>query len=214
VLVRHLAAKAFDNAVYRRHPEGACVMSALAFERLLDPLRVHGPGRCTECSFHVATQGHRNGCSTTAPLEPEPKTAKELAAELLSKGQKPMPWDSDVTAEYDKKLEAQRRRRAKWRNIAHPEGRGRGYHLAALRGEAGKVAESLDGTRNHKLNAYTFKLRKKYVDDGNLTNDEVAQAMYDAAIACGYVRTDGRGATISSIASGLGIGTSELQWLR
>jgi hypothetical protein len=32
---------------------------------------VDGPGRCTGCSFHVATQGHRDGCSssTIAPGE-------------------------------------------------------------------------------------------------------------------------------------------------
>ena len=31
-------------------------------------ISVTGRDRCTECSFHVPTQGHRSCCSTTAPL--------------------------------------------------------------------------------------------------------------------------------------------------
>lgn len=34
-------------------------------------ITVRGPGRCTECSFHVATQGHRVSCSGTAPVAAE-----------------------------------------------------------------------------------------------------------------------------------------------
>ena len=34
-------------------------------------ITVRGPGRCTGCSFHVATQGHREGCDGTAPVTPE-----------------------------------------------------------------------------------------------------------------------------------------------
>jgi hypothetical protein len=34
-------------------------------------ITVHGPGRCTGCSFHVATQGHREGCDGTAPVTPD-----------------------------------------------------------------------------------------------------------------------------------------------
>ena len=36
----------------------------------LTHVTVRGPGRCTERSFHVATQGHRERCSGTAPVEP------------------------------------------------------------------------------------------------------------------------------------------------
>jgi hypothetical protein len=53
----------------------------LAAEEFLDVLRtqaskrhkqitVRGPGRCGECSFYVKLQGHRDGCSRTAPVEP------------------------------------------------------------------------------------------------------------------------------------------------
>jgi hypothetical protein len=90
---------------------------------------------------------------------------------------------------------------------------GRGYQLAALRGEAEKVSEARKGTRNCDLNAYTYKLRKKYVDNGDLTKAEVAQAMFDAATKCGHVRDKGASTTIGTIASGLGIPKSELQWL-
>jgi hypothetical protein len=31
-------------------------------------ITVVGPGRCTACSFHVPTQGHRPGCDGTAPV--------------------------------------------------------------------------------------------------------------------------------------------------
>lgn len=34
-------------------------------------ITVRGPGRCTECSFHVATQGHRDSCSGTAAVLPD-----------------------------------------------------------------------------------------------------------------------------------------------
>ncbi len=34
-------------------------------------ITVRGPGRCTACSFHVATQGHREGCDGTAPVAPD-----------------------------------------------------------------------------------------------------------------------------------------------
>jgi hypothetical protein len=30
---------------------------------------VRGPGRCTECSFHVATQGHRESCDGAALVQ-------------------------------------------------------------------------------------------------------------------------------------------------
>jgi hypothetical protein len=33
-------------------------------------ITTRGPGRCTKCSFHVETQGHREGCSGTARVEP------------------------------------------------------------------------------------------------------------------------------------------------
>ena len=32
-------------------------------------ITVRGPGRCAECSFHVATHGHRESCSGTAPVQ-------------------------------------------------------------------------------------------------------------------------------------------------
>jgi hypothetical protein len=91
--------------------------------------------------------------------------------------------------------------------------KGRAYQLAALAGEAAKVAERLPGGRNHDLNAYTYKLRKKYVDNGDLTKDEVARAMFDAAVKCGHVRDDGASMAVGSIASGLGVSKDELQWL-
>jgi hypothetical protein len=35
-------------------------------------ITVRAPGRCTACSFHVATQGHRDGCDGNAPVIPDP----------------------------------------------------------------------------------------------------------------------------------------------
>lgn len=37
-----------------------------ALSLLLNPVKVAGPGRCSECSFHTPTQGHRDGCSAGA----------------------------------------------------------------------------------------------------------------------------------------------------
>jgi hypothetical protein len=43
-------------------------------------ITVRGPGRCTECSFHVATQGHRDGCSGTAPVQSDERALNDSRA--------------------------------------------------------------------------------------------------------------------------------------
>lgn len=162
-------------------------------------IRVEAPGRCGTCSWHVATQRHHPQCPGG--------TVAEKSAE-----------SNDSAADFVANIKGND---AVWKAFARPVKRvmprrtrtGRGYELAALRGECEKVAKAIHGSRNMSLNAYTFKLRKKYVDRGELTNDEVAQAMFDAAQKCGLVRDKGASAVVASIASGLGISKSELRWL-
>jgi hypothetical protein len=110
------------------------------------------PGRCPECSFHVATQGHRDCCSGTAPIEP------------------PSPYT-------DSFIENMRRRKADeareipdemWRYFGHTPpgtattsrprpadvaqpGRNPAYVAAAIRAELDKLAATREGSRNHTL---------------------------------------------------------------
>ncbi|CQD10660.1 hypothetical protein BN000_02203 [Mycobacterium europaeum] len=86
--------------------------------------------------------------------------------------------------------------------------------MTALDREAEKVAKAPGGTRNDALNMWTYKLRKKYVDNGDLTKDEVAQAMFDAAKKCRHLRDDGRSMVVGTIASALGIGAGDLECLQ
>jgi hypothetical protein len=108
-------------------------------------IKVGVEGRCTECSFHVATQGHRDCCSGTAPIEPaSPHTgnfienmrrrkaaAREIPDELW-KTSRPLPA-----------------------HIAQP-GANPAYVVAAIRGELGHLAEAIQGTRNDTLNRVAF----------------------------------------------------------
>lgn len=59
-------------------------------------ITVDGPGRCTECSFHVETQGHREGCSTLAAVAPgeadfgaRPTVSFIAAVERFKEAQRP-----------------------------------------------------------------------------------------------------------------------------
>jgi hypothetical protein len=81
------------------------------------------------------------------------------------------------------------------------DGRDRAYALGALTSEAAAVAATTT-CRNNRLFAAACGLGK-FVNAGHLSRDEVQDKLFDAACACGYVRSDGAHATRATITSGL-----------
>lgn len=100
------------------------------------------PGRCPECSFHVETQGHRDCCSGTAPVQPpSPYTgnflenSRRLKAERRGESEKPTRRNTTAIAQ---------------------AGTNPAYVAAALRGELEGLAAAVEGCRNDKLNRAAF----------------------------------------------------------
>lgn len=103
----------------------------------LPHITVRGPGRCTACSFHVVTQGHRESCDGTAPVEPdEPVPDSRSFRDWLDKrrGRAPQP----------------RRRTEDVGDIAQP-GMNPRYVGAAIRDDLDELAAATEGSRNHTL---------------------------------------------------------------
>ena len=155
---------------------------------------VRGPGRCTECSFYVALQGHREGCSRTAPIQPGEADFGVYQG-------------SNFIEAIEQIKAAERETERQWKAFTAPThkpiGEGSAYALGALRGEAEIVAGTPAGARNHQLNKSAYKLKIKFVDKGLLTEDEVEAALLDAAVACGHVKDDGEAMALGTIKSGL-----------
>jgi hypothetical protein len=82
-----------------------------------------------------------------------------------------------------------------------PRGGRRSYVEAALRGECDRVAGTVHN-RNIALNTAALKLGG-LVGAGELAEGDAVTALYDAAIACGYVASDGQRAAMATINSGL-----------
>lgn len=83
----------------------------------------------------------------------------------------------------------------------------RPYAEAALRGECNAVASAIRD-RNIALNNAALKLGT-LVGAGGLSEGEVIGGLYDAAVACGYVASDGQRATMGTINSGMSKGLQE-----
>lgn len=81
----------------------------------------------------------------------------------------------------------------------------RPYAEAALRAEVQATASCTDGDRNNQLNRSAFCLGT-LVGAGELSEGEVIGALYDAAVACGLVASDGHRAVMATINSGLSEG--------
>jgi Bifunctional DNA primase/polymerase, N-terminal/AAA domain len=80
-------------------------------------------------------------------------------------------------------------------------GYSRAYLDKALDGERAIVANTSKGNRNEQLNKSSFALGQ-LVPHG-LTEKEVIDAMFDAAMTCGHLRDKGRKQTMDTINSGL-----------
>jgi hypothetical protein len=82
--------------------------------------------------------------------------------------------------------------------VRHP----RRYAVAALRGEAQRVASAPAGQRNDALNYAAWRLAE-HLEHGALTHDEIATALANAADGCGLTDDDGARAVRNTINSGL-----------
>jgi putative DNA primase/helicase len=79
------------------------------------------------------------------------------------------------------------------------------YARAALERECAAVTSAQPGGRNHSLNRAAFSLGQ-LVASGALSDSEVHDRLYGAAVATGLVKDDGRAAVEKTIASGLAAG--------
>ena len=85
---------------------------------------------------------------------------------------------------------------------AHASERERAYAHAALDGCADEVAKATSGERNDTLNKKAFRLGTM-VARGWISSDEVFEALFAAAAACGLTADDGEEATRKTLNSGL-----------
>jgi len=143
----------------------------------LPHITLAGPGRCTECSFHVPTQGHRECCSGTAPVQPD-----ESAADNRSFITRVDAWKVDRrngSRELFDRLKSERagrdprstqpQRRTDPAAIAQP-GTNPAYVAAAIRADLEKLAAATEGVRNHTLHAVAANVFE-FVKGGHVKAD-------------------------------------------
>jgi hypothetical protein len=130
-------------------------------------ITVTGPGRCTECSFHVRTQGHRDGCSTRARVYdelPDSWDRMGLAArpEHLGYGgrtpKKPKPAQPPTSVQ------------------VYAGGHNPRYVAAAITAELNKLAAAVEGKRNatlHTVSCNVFEFVKAGHADERAARDEL-----------------------------------------
>jgi hypothetical protein len=106
-------------------------------------IEMGGPGRCTECSFHVATQGHRDCCSGTALIQPPSPCTDNFIENIRRRKAGARETPAATTS------------RPRPANVAQP-GANPGYVAAAIRRELGRLAGAVEGTRNDTLNRVAF----------------------------------------------------------
>jgi hypothetical protein len=107
-------------------------------------ITARGAGRCTECSFHVQTQGHREGCSGTAPVQADkPATDSRTFLQRV---------DERHAKESNGRLPRPQRRTGEVGDIAQP-GTNPAYVRAAIRTDLGRLAAAHEGVRNGTLHA-------------------------------------------------------------
>jgi hypothetical protein len=124
-------------------------------------ITVHGPGRCTECSFHVATQGHREGCDGTAPVTP----ASEYRRDDLPREM----WEIAEWLGVLPKQERPKRRRPQGGPVARV-GANRAYVAKGLRTELQSLYSLKDGERNDGLTPVACRVFE-FVKAGHVDKD-------------------------------------------
>jgi hypothetical protein len=97
-------------------------------------------------------------------------------------------------------------KRVKTNNGARPASDN--YAIAALERECAAVTNAKTGARNDQLNKSAFNLGQLIADKA-LDENEIRKRLYNAAVACGYVRDDGEEAALNTIESGLAAGKAK-----
>jgi|SRR6516164_901273 hypothetical protein len=123
-------------------------------------LRVEGQGRCNTCSWHVATQGHHPKCPGPSADPPKRVPRRRL------------PWDDDA---YWKRCAAF----LTPVNVKQPEpqrAKGDPWLEAAFRGVINDVANTPNGSRNHRLYWAARRLAELGLDE-----TRCKQALMDAS---------------------------------
>jgi hypothetical protein len=113
-------------------------------------IEVGGEGRCTECFFHVPTQGHRACCSGTAPIEP-PSIWTDSFLENVRRRKSAQTGRYDPGAIHEW-LDAKPPKRSSLADAAQPGGNPR-YVAAAIRADLERLAATHEGRRNSTLHA-------------------------------------------------------------
>jgi hypothetical protein len=142
-------------------------------------ITVHGPGRCTECSFHVDTQGHREGCSGTAPVEPPPDSRtflERVRARQKREADEIHRWLDGTPGEPYGSPPAPR----PLTGAAQP-GRNPAYVKAAIEADIQRLADATEGTRNSTLHAVACNVFE-FVKGGH-ANEAVARAQMERIAA-------------------------------
>lgn len=123
-------------------------------------------GRCTECSFHVATQGHRACCSQTAPIATEPGYKQDFLENMRRlKERRQVAESHDVPDQMWRYFgheppggaTAATATRSGPRKVAKP-GANPAYVAAGIRRELDKLAAAHKGCRNTRLNEAAFAI--------------------------------------------------------
>jgi hypothetical protein len=132
-------------------------------------ITVRGPGRCTACSFHVATQSHRPCCDGTAEVTPD-ADPEWKAMGFIERLAHAAVDDPVIYAQGSAllKREADRLRAQRDGELATPAATSRpptvaaapgtnpAYVAAAIRDELDRLASTNEGSRNHTLNQVAF----------------------------------------------------------
>jgi hypothetical protein len=152
-------------------------------------ITVSGPGRCIECSYHVALQGHWDGCSRTAPITPG----------VADFG---VTDDLCFMKHADELREAERLWRARAPRCSRPTAHSSAYDEAAVRRELTILRNTTSG-RNPQCNDSALSLARLSDGKGGFALDRswLRDRLIDAMHANGSVRENGlRGvnATIDS----------------
>lgn len=133
------------------------------------------PGRCVECGWHFATQGHRPGCD--GEVTPEDDLPADFVGRLQKRKLLLKPPPPSTTAHTTVVDDA--------------------YAAAAHRDEIQQLSRCPNGQRNHALNIAALKLGRLPIDRDTLRTDLIS-----ACEANGLVHDDGLKSVDATINSG------------
>jgi hypothetical protein len=149
-------------------------------------ITVGGPGRCTNCSFHVATQGHRDGCDGTAPVESDdPRYTSSFLENMRRRKSRPDQTVTPASAIYRRPVD-----------VAQP-GTNPTYVRAAIDRELATLAAATEGSRNdtlHRVACQVFEFVKGGHADGAAAGAELTRIAAANGLPASEIRSTLRSA--------------------